>query len=111
MGLGADFFTSARWRALLMELKQRYPDRYLVVDAPPLGLSADAGATLAECDFAILVVPYGKVTQAQLSVAAKAVGPQKLLGVVLNDEPRVQDLNEGLSPRAFLRDFLRFGRN
>jgi Mrp family chromosome partitioning ATPase len=109
-GLDADFFTSAHWRALLRDLKQRYADRYLVIDAPPLGLSADAGATLAECDFVILVVPYGKVTQAQLSVAAKAVGPQKLLGVVLNDEPRVRDLQEGFSMLAFLQEFLPFGR-
>ncbi len=83
----AEYFTTARFRALLDGLRARYVDRYVIIDAPPIAESADS-RTLAEvADYVVLVVPYGKVTEAQVAATVKTIQPGKLLGVVFNDVP------------------------
>lgn len=84
---GREYFTTIKMRRLLAEITERYPDRYLVMDTPPILSSPDTRILAEACDFAVLVVPYGKVTESQIRHAAQAIGPSKLIGVVFNDEP------------------------
>lgn len=83
-----EYFTSTRLRNLMSELRQRYPERYIFLDAPPVSESADARILADICDYMILVVPYGKTTAAEIDAAIEAVGEDKLLGVVFNNAPR-----------------------
>jgi protein-tyrosine kinase len=85
----AEYFTSVRMNRLLTQLKQRYAERYVILDTPPITESADTTIVAAMCDHVLLVVPYGKVTQAQVEAAVKAVDKDKLLGVVFNNEPQL----------------------
>jgi Mrp family chromosome partitioning ATPase len=91
-GIGKDYFTSPRMASLLRELKQRYADRYIIIDAPPLLRSSDTKVLLDACDYALFVVGYGRATTDEIAQATKTVSPQKLLGVVFNDEVRLADL-------------------
>lgn len=86
---GREYFTTLKMRRLLAEITERYPDRYLIMDTPPILSSPDARILAEACDFAILVVPYGMATEAQIRNAAQAIGPSKLIGVVFNNEPRL----------------------
>jgi capsular exopolysaccharide synthesis family protein len=88
-----EYFTSVRMQQLLESIKQRYSERYIILDAPPMSQSADMQILTELCDYVLLVVPYGKVTEAQIARCVKAVNEQKLLGVVFNDEPRLPQLN------------------
>jgi len=81
---GTEFFTSSRMRRFIDELRNRYRDRHVIIDAPPIGSSADARILAELCDFVIIVVPYGKATEAQVKAAIDAVGPAKLAGVIFN---------------------------
>ncbi|HSB97127.1 MAG TPA: CpsD/CapB family tyrosine-protein kinase [Spongiibacteraceae bacterium] len=82
---GTEFFTSSRMRRFLQELRLRYRDRYIVIDAPSIGASADARILAELSDYVVLVVPYGKVTEAQLQASIEAVGEDKLAGVIFNN--------------------------
>jgi Mrp family chromosome partitioning ATPase len=82
-----EVFTSALMRDLFQDLKNRYSDRYIIVDAPPITKSADAEILSDFCDYVLLVVPYGKATESQILAAARAIDEKKLLGVVFNNEP------------------------
>lgn len=84
----AEYFTSARLHRLFDEIKQRYAQRYIIVDAPPISSDADTRILAEVCDYVILVVPYGRVTDDQVLKAARAIGKDKLLGTVFNNEPR-----------------------
>lgn len=84
----AEYFTSARLHRLFDEIKQRYAQRYIIVDAPPISSNADTRILAEVCDYVVLVVPYGRVTEDQVLKAARAVGKDKLLGTVFNNEPR-----------------------
>jgi len=85
-----EYFSSMRMEQLIVSLKQRYPDRYLILDAPPIGESVDANMLSDLADCALIVAPYGKVTEQQISAAAFSIGKDKLAGVVFNQEPRVR---------------------
>ncbi|WP_075187573.1 CpsD/CapB family tyrosine-protein kinase [Teredinibacter haidensis] len=77
--------SSRRMQVFLKELKTRYSDRYILLDAPSVSeYSAEARIMAALCDFVILVVPYGKVTESQVKAAIEAIGENRLAGLVFN---------------------------
>ncbi len=77
--------SSERMQAFLKELKERYSDRYILMDAPSVSeYSAEARIMAALCDFVVLVVPYGKVSNGQVMAAAEAIGENRLAGIVFN---------------------------
>jgi Mrp family chromosome partitioning ATPase len=67
------------------ELQGRYADRYVVIDAPPIGSTADARILSELCDFAAIVVPYGMVTSDQVRTAIESVDKEKLVGLIFNN--------------------------
>lgn len=83
----SEYFTSLRMKQLLQSIKQRYRERYIILDAPPMTESADTQILAELCDYIVLVVPYGQVTESQVDVCAKAIGEKKLIGIIFNNEP------------------------
>lgn len=88
----AEHFTSVKMRELLQSLKQRYPERFIIVDSPSIAESADARILSELCDYVLLVIPYGKVTELQIATSVKAIGENKLLCTVLNNMPQLPRL-------------------
>lgn len=88
-----EYFTSIKLRQLFADVKSRYDHRYIIVDAPPVVENADARILAQVCDYVVLVVPYGKVTDDQIISAARAIGKDKLLGTVFNNQPRTPRLS------------------
>ncbi len=84
--LGDDeYFMHPRFKTLLAALKNRYSDRNIFLDAPPLLKSANAKILLELCDQVILVAPFGKVERKKLELVQRVVPTGKLSGVVIND--------------------------
>lgn len=83
----SEYFTSKKMKNLLDSLVDRYPDRYVFLDAPSIIDSADAKILSELSDFVIVAVPYGKATKNQVMASVKAIDADKLLGVVMNDLP------------------------
>ncbi len=86
--LATEQLGSHRMKDLIANLRMRYPDRYIVLDTASPDETADMAVLSALADMVILVVPYGRVTEAQIWTAAKAIDEDKFLGVVFNDEPQ-----------------------
>lgn len=80
-----EFFTSERMREFFPVVKRRYIDRYIVVHAPPLEMSADAAILSSIVDQVLVVVPYGKVSNARLRTAIKMLPKKKIAGLLLNN--------------------------
>lgn len=83
----AEYFTSLKMKSLLDDIRERYRERYILLDAPPMTESADTQILAELCDYVVLVVPYGRVTGTQIETCIKTLGDKKLIGVVFNDEP------------------------
>jgi Mrp family chromosome partitioning ATPase len=82
---GEEYFTHPRFKKLLSSLKNRYKDRNVILDAPPILRSADARILLEVCDKVIVVVPYGKVSTNELVAAGQMIPAEKYAGVVYSD--------------------------
>jgi protein-tyrosine kinase len=82
---GAEHFISARMGDFIEAVRTRYPDRFIIIDAPPVGLAAETRILASYCDAALLVVPYGRVTPQQIQAGIDTVGKDKVVGLVFND--------------------------
>ena len=89
----AEYFTSPRFKRMFDNIRRRYAERFIILDAPPMTDSADTKILAELCDYVLLVVPYGRVTQAQIDESIKSVDGGKFLGVVFNNEPRPPDID------------------
>lgn len=85
--IGAEHFTSARYKKLMIDIKERYDNRFVVVDGPAMTTSADARILSDICDFTVLVVPYGGVTPGVLDSVVDEIDERRLAGIVINDQP------------------------
>lgn len=80
-------FSSFRMRAMVDSLRSRYPDRYLVLDGPPVLGSPDARILSGLADQVVLVAGYGKVTPQQIEKAVASFQPGQVAGIVFNQTP------------------------
>lgn len=83
--LAAELFASEGMETIIRSLKERYPDRYIVLDAPPISSGAEVRVLSQLCDQAIIVVPHGKVTPPQIMNGIDVVGKDKFAGVIFNN--------------------------
>ncbi len=80
----AEHFASERMKKFVQEIRLRYPDRFIFIDAPQI--STAESRILAELtDFSVLVIPYGKVTKQMIHEAADVVGEEKMMGMIFNN--------------------------
>lgn len=80
-------FSSFRMRAMIDSVRSRYPDRYLVLDSPPVLGSPDARILSELADMVVLVAGYGLVTPEKIEAALASFPPEKVAGVVFNHLP------------------------
>jgi len=85
--ISAEHFTSARYKQLMLDIKDRYDNRFVVVDGPAMTTSADARILSDICDYTVLVLPYGGVTPGVLDGIVDEIDERKLAGIVINDQP------------------------
>jgi Mrp family chromosome partitioning ATPase len=81
----AEFVSSKRMEVLVQEIKNRYPDRFIVLDAPSIQQSTEARILAQYCDHAVLVVPFGKAVKDEVLAAVDAVGKDKFAGLIFNN--------------------------
>ncbi|WP_456412435.1 CpsD/CapB family tyrosine-protein kinase [Thiolapillus sp.] len=80
-----EYVASAHMEAFFAEVRNRYPDRFIFVDAPSVSESPDAMVLADLCDMVVLCVGYGKATLNQIAQAAAEFGNEKLVGVIFTE--------------------------
>jgi len=85
----AELLSSERMRELIRELRDRYSDRFIIIDSAPLALAPETTVIANAVDAVILVVRHGKTPRDAVMQAIKRINKEKLIGVVYNayDEP------------------------
>ena len=76
---------SPRMKALVQDMKTRYPDRYIFFDAPAILTSADALALAPQVDHILMVVSAGATPLSEVKRALQLLPAEKVLGLVLNN--------------------------
>lgn len=80
-----DMLSSNRMKAIVKELKERYPERYVIFDTPPAHPFADAGVLAGIVDASLFVVREGRANKEDLAKTLDDFREHNLLGVVYND--------------------------
>lgn len=80
-----ELFSSMRMRELMDELKTRYPDRCIIVNAPPVRASTEARILERFADQIVFGVPFGDVTGELVTEYVASVEPEKFSGLVFQE--------------------------
>ena len=80
----SELISSERMSSLLAEVTNRYPDRIIVIDAPPPALAAETGVLARQVDGILVVVRYGSTRRDDLADLVARVGEKKILGSIVN---------------------------
>ncbi len=80
----AEILGSQKVSDLIKELRDRYQERIVVFDLPPMLSSDDAISVLPQIDCVLIVVGSGMVTRTEMTECMHQLGSANLLGVVLN---------------------------
>ena len=81
----SELLSSRKMADLLIEVSARYKDRVIILDTPPVAMTAE-GNTLAQfVEAVLLVVKHNGTPKDQLKELVKRMGTEKILGAVLNN--------------------------
>jgi len=80
----AELFSSQRTKDVLRELKERYPDRYIILDTPPVLPFAESRSLAHLVDGVLFVVMERLASQANIRDAVESLKGCPLLGMVYN---------------------------
>ncbi len=76
---------SVRMREIVLELKKRYPDRYIIINAPSMKLSSEVQILSNICDMIVFEVVSGLTDAAEIREAIEMIGQEKVAGVVFKN--------------------------
>lgn len=82
----AELLGSPRMKAIVEEMKNRYDDRYVIFDTPPILTGADTIAFAPLVDGIIVVVEEGRTSMRDVTKAMELIPGEKMLGFVLNKQ-------------------------
>ena len=81
----AEVFTSQRMRDFFLEMKNRYNDRYVIIDTPPVLPFAETRSLSAIVDGVVLVAKEGLVTLRNIEETMGYIKGAPMLGIVYNE--------------------------
>ncbi|MEW6427395.1 MAG: tyrosine protein kinase [Thermodesulfobacteriota bacterium] len=83
----AELMNSPLMQSLVIDLKNRYPDRCILFDAPPVLDTADVPSFAPLVDGIVLVMEAGRTSKKDIAAALKLLPAEKILGLVINRYP------------------------
>jgi len=83
---------SPQMEALVGELKERYKDRYIIFDTPPMNGFPDALVFSGYVDSMLLVARAGYTSRTSVEKTVDLIPREKVLGLIFNDV-KLKDLN------------------
>jgi exopolysaccharide/PEP-CTERM locus tyrosine autokinase len=79
-----ELFSSQKMKELILEIKNRYHDRFIIIDTPPILPFAESRALSNIVDGVVFVIREGQTTPENISEAMKSLNEAKLVGAVFN---------------------------
>lgn len=80
----SELLSGQAMKHLLQQARDRYSDRYIIVDSPPPQLTAETTALAKYMDGIILVVRYAATPRDMIQDLLEKLGKEKVIGVVMN---------------------------
>ncbi|RNC69014.1 MAG: ATPase [Desulfuromonadales bacterium] len=84
----SELLGSPRMKELVDDMKNRYPERYVIFDVPAVLAGADALAFAPLVDHIVVTVKAGETPMPEVTRALRMLPREKVLGLVLNRQRR-----------------------
>lgn len=84
----SELLSSGHMRRLIKEVKSRYNDRFILIDAPPPYITSEVNALARSVDGIIIVIKNGKTRKKDIESIIDLYGKKRILGVVNNFAPK-----------------------
>lgn len=81
----AELLSSSRMHALVEELSNRYEDRIIIFDSPPILVAAESSVLAGQVDAVVLVVRQGGASSTDIEKVIEIIGSERIIGIVFND--------------------------
>ena len=80
----AELLSSKKMNEFVREAKERYQDRFLIIDVTPSQMISETNIMATHVDGVILVVRSGQTPRAIVKKTVESIGRERILGVVFN---------------------------
>jgi protein-tyrosine kinase len=80
----SELLASERMVSLIKELMLRYRDLFILLDSPPVTVTAEPSVLARLASKVLLVIKYGKTRRSELQMVMDKLGKEKFLGGVIN---------------------------
>jgi exopolysaccharide/PEP-CTERM locus tyrosine autokinase len=80
----SELLSSEAMSSLIQETKNRYNDRYIIIDSPPPRFTSETSALARQVDGIIIVINGESTPKAMSEKLVEIVGKEKILGIVMN---------------------------
>ncbi len=80
----SELLSSEMMAQLISEVRDRYPDRFVILDTTPLEMTPETSVLVNQVDGVLMVVHYGKTPRKLAKSAIERIEKEKLLGLVFN---------------------------
>lgn len=87
----SELLSSSVMEAFLKEVKDRYQDRFIIIDSTPLHATSEAAVLARNVDGIILVIRNQRAPREAIKKAISFLGKEKILGIVFNGYHRAND--------------------
>lgn len=94
-----ELFSSNRMKVLMDEIKHRYPDRFVIIDTPPVLPYAETRIIAGMADGLFMVVRAGFTTPEQAMECLGALPGKNVLGLIFNGSDEAKHADYGYSSR------------
>ncbi len=81
----SELLSSEKMTELLGEVKDKYSDRYIVIDSPPPLIMAGTTVIARQVEGIVVVVKYGSTPMDLLTELIDTVEKEKILGIIINE--------------------------
>jgi len=96
----AELFSSQRTKNLIMEMKSRYPDRYIIFDTPPILPFTEARSLAKLVDSSLFVVMERHATVSDIKESLEVLKESQVLGIIYNNSQQfIKDKRYGYYQR------------
>lgn len=80
----SELLSSLQMLDLIKEVRERYSDRYIILDSPPPQLTAETNAIASQVDGIILVIKYGSTPRKMVTKMVEEMKKDKIIGIIIN---------------------------
>ncbi len=80
----SELIASEKMSSLVNEVVSRYPDRFILIDAPPFHAAAETAILAKLVDAVVLVVRWGVAARYAVKETMESLGKDKIVGIVFN---------------------------